>query len=68
MDRAAVIAQIHEEFREMAAAKPLAELRCTTAEERQRYFKQLCAMDKEAFQELCEPIRLAAVFQLYTTA
>lgn len=30
------------------------ELRCTTAEERQRYFEQLCTMDEAAFQELWE--------------
>ena len=52
--RAAVIDQIHEEFQKVAAERPFAELRFTSAEEQQLYFEQLCAMDEEAFQKLWE--------------
>lgn len=41
------------------------ELRCTTAEERQRYFEQLCAMDEAAFQELWEKSEIYAKLQKF---
>jgi len=41
------------------------ELRCTTAEERQRYFEQLCAMDEAAFQELWKNSEVYAKLQKF---
>lgn len=41
------------------------ELRCTTAEERQRYFEQLCAMDEAAFLELWENSEVYAKLQKF---